>query len=85
MVEQAERWLGGLERQLEGREWIACAEFTVADLLLATVLREIRHTDLLDSYPRMKDYYARATSRPAWERTLHSYAERLGVDVADIR
>jgi glutathione S-transferase len=85
MVEQAGRWLDGLERRLYGREWIACADFTVADILLASVLRGIRKTDLIDPYPRLKAYYERAQARPAWERTLKSYSERLGVTVADIR
>jgi glutathione S-transferase len=81
----ANRFLDGLERRLDGREWIACAEFTVADILLATVLRDIRKTDLMISYPRLSDFYARALARPAWERTLALYAERLGVTVAEIR
>jgi glutathione S-transferase len=85
MVKQATRWLTGLERRLDGREWIACDEFTVADILLATVLREVRKTDLIEPYPRVKAHYARALARPAWGRTLRSYAERTGVTVADIR
>lgn len=85
MVEAASRWLAGLEPRLDGREWIACASFTVADILLTSVLREIRKTDLLDAHPRLKNYFQRAQARPAWERTLNSYAERLGVKVADIR
>lgn len=85
MVKQAGRWFDGLERRLDGRDWIACADFTVADILLASVLREIRKTDLIDPYPRLKAYYERAQARPAWERTLNSYSERLGVTVADIR
>jgi glutathione S-transferase len=84
-VKLTNRFLGGVERRLDGREWIACAEFTVADILLASVLREIRKTDLMDSHPRLKDFYARALARPAWERTLALYADRLGVSVADIR
>jgi glutathione S-transferase len=84
MVKEAGRWLAGLESRLDGREWIACADFTVADILLATVLREIRTTDLMDSYPRLKAYYARALARPAWQRTLSLYSDRLGVAVADI-
>jgi glutathione S-transferase len=72
-------------RRLDGREWIACAKFAVADILLASVLREIRKTDLMASYPRLKDFYARALAPPAWERTLKLYAERLGVPVAEIR
>ncbi|MGE0062777.1 MAG: glutathione S-transferase family protein [Xanthobacteraceae bacterium] len=81
----AKRWLDGLEERLDGREWIACQDFTVADILLATVLREVRNTDLVEPYPRLKAYYARALARPAWERTLALYAERFGVSVADIR
>ena len=83
-VKLANRFFDGLERRLNGREWIACAEFTVADILLATVLRDIRKTDLMASYPRLKEFYARALARPAWERTLDLYAKRLGVPVADI-
>jgi glutathione S-transferase len=84
MVKEAGRWLSGLESRLDGREWIACADFTVADILLASVLREIRTTNLMDSYPRPKAYYGRALARPAWQRTLNLYSNRLGVDVADI-
>jgi glutathione S-transferase len=80
----AARALGGVEKRLEHREWIACADFTVADILLACVLREIRKTDLLASYPRVSDYYARALARPAWHRALEAYAERLNKDVATI-
>ena len=54
MVEEAGRWLDGLERRLDGRKWIACAEFSVADILLATVLREVRRTDLIEPYPLLK-------------------------------
>jgi glutathione S-transferase len=81
----AGRWLGDVERRLEGREWIACADFTVADIIMACVLRGIRKTDLMESYPRLKAYYERTQARPAWQRTLGLYAERLGVSVDDIR
>ena len=81
----AGRWLGDLERHLEDREWIACAEFTVADITMACVLRGIRKTDLMDPFPGVKAYYERCLARPAWQRTLALYAERLGVSVDDIR
>ena len=85
LVKEAGRWFDGLERRLDGREWIACAEFTVADILLATVQRGVRNTDLIEPYPRLKAYCARALARPAWQRTLSLCAERQGVTVADIR
>ena len=81
----AGRWLGGVERRLDGREWIACADFTVADIMMAGVLRTIRKTDLMDPFPKVKAYYDRCRARPAWERTLALYAERMDLSVEDIR
>jgi len=81
----AERWLGDLERRLEDREWIACADFTAADIMMAGVLRSIRNTDLMQPYPRIKAYYQRTQARPAWQRTLALYAERVGASLDDIR
>jgi glutathione S-transferase len=81
----ADRFLGDLERRLQDREWIACADFTVADIMLANVLRGIRKTDMLQPLPRVKAYYERCHARPPWQRALALYAERLGVSVDEIR
>ena len=81
----AGRWLGDLERHLHDREWIACADFTVADIMMAGVLRGIRKTDLMQPFPNVEAYHARCFARPAWQRTLALCAERLGVSVEDIR
>jgi len=81
----AGRWLGHVERRLEGRDWIACADFTAADIMMAGVLRSIRKTDLMEPFPRVKAYFDRCQARPAWQRTLALYADRLGVNVDDIR
>jgi glutathione S-transferase len=81
----AARWLGHVERRLEGREWIACTDFTAADIMMAGVLRTIRKSDLLDPFPRIRAYYERCFARPAWQRTLALSAERLGVTVDSIR
>jgi glutathione S-transferase len=85
LAKDAGRRFEALERRLDGREWIACGSFTVADILLATVLRQVRHTDLIEPYPRLKAYYARALARPAWQRTLSLCAERQGASVTDFR
>ncbi|WP_291835451.1 glutathione S-transferase family protein [Brevundimonas sp.] len=73
------RWLEGVERRLEGRAWIMGDDFTVADILMATVLREIREAELMDDYPNVRAFYERALARPAWLRTRELYAARLGV------
>jgi glutathione S-transferase len=84
MVAAAKRELVTLERELSDRDWIAGSEFTIADIAIVCVLRMIRTTDLLDGFPHVKSYYARASARPAWQRTLKSYADRLKVSVAEI-
>lgn len=81
----AYRWLDDLERRLADRTWVACAEFTVADIMMAGVLRTVRKSDLLERYPKTQAYRDRCFARPAWERTLSMYAERFGVAVGDIR
>ncbi len=81
----AARWLDGVERRLEGREWIALPDFTVADIALASVLRTIRKTDLMDPFPRLKAYYERCHARPAWQRTLTLAADRLHRSVDALR
>ncbi len=81
----AGRWLNDLERQLQDREWIAGDDFTVADIMMVGVLRSIRKTDLMHPFPKLKAYYDRCFARPAWQRTLTLYAERLGVTVDSIR
>ena len=81
----AARWFRDVERRLEDREWLALPEFTVADIALASVLRTIRKTELMDPFPRIKRYYERCHARPAWQRTLALAAERLGMTVDELR
>jgi glutathione S-transferase len=81
MRKLAGRWLGDIERRLEDREWIACADFTVADIMMACVLHPQDRPD--GAIPEVE---GRALSgRPAWPRTLALYADRMGVSVDDIR
>lgn len=81
----AGRWLGDVERHLADREWIAGDEFTVADLMMACELREIRNTDLMAPWPRVRAYCERCLARPAFQRALALYAERVGVSLDEIR
>ena len=53
--------------------------------IMAGVLRTIRKTDLMEPFPRLKAFYERCCARPAWQRTLSLCAERLGMNVEDIR
>lgn len=57
--------LGHLEPVLAGREWLT-ATFSVADILMADVLRLVDRFDGLTAYPACRDYVARATARPSF-------------------
>ncbi|MGE3769241.1 MAG: glutathione S-transferase family protein [Kofleriaceae bacterium] len=81
----AKRWLEHVERRLDGREWIACDEFTAADIIMAGVLHRVRKDHLLESFPQTEAYFARCLARPAWKRTQELYAKRLGVTTESIR
>ncbi|ESZ87061.1 MAG: glutathione S-transferase [Blastomonas sp. CACIA14H2] len=61
--------LDRLAAALGGRDWLA-GPFSIADIAMATVLREAGDTDLLDERPVLAAYLARATARPAFERAL---------------
>jgi glutathione S-transferase len=54
-----------LEPNLSGREWLA-GPFSVADILMADVLRLVGRYDGLSGYPACRDYVARATARPSF-------------------
>jgi glutathione S-transferase len=55
-----------MEAVLAGREWLVADRFTVADLLMADVLRQVDRFDGLARYPACRGYVARATARPAF-------------------
>ncbi len=54
-----------MEPVLAGREWLA-GRFSVADILMADVLRLVDRFDGLKDYPASRAYLARATARPAF-------------------
>jgi glutathione S-transferase len=54
-----------LESVLAAREWLA-GSFSVADILMADVLRLVDRFDGLAGYPACRNYVARATSRSSF-------------------
>ncbi|MGO6818656.1 glutathione S-transferase family protein [Rhizobium leguminosarum] len=56
-----------MEPILAGREWLA-GTFSIADILMADVLRLIDRFDGLAGYPACRDYVARATARPSFAK-----------------
>jgi glutathione S-transferase len=78
LVDRAREKFTVLEEQLSNRSYLAGNDFTVADIMMTTVLREIRKTDLMERFPALKDYFTRCQARPAWRRTLTAYEARMG-------
>ena len=54
---------------LDGNEWLE-DRFTICDLLLVTVLRNLRHTDLVAGFANLDAYMKRGEARPAFQRAL---------------
>lgn len=68
-LQQAESRLKSLSDWLGGRDYLE-DRFTVADLLMTTVLRIPRHCDLIAQYPALDAYRLRCEARPAFRRAL---------------
>jgi glutathione S-transferase len=61
--------LGAVEHWLTGRDYLE-AGFTVGDLMMTTVLRTLRDTDIVANRPVLRAYQERCEARPAFQRAL---------------
>jgi glutathione S-transferase len=68
--DMAERKLDALEARLQERDYLDSDVFTAGDLMMTTVLRILRHTDLVAARPRLDAYQRRCESRPAFQKAL---------------
>lgn len=69
VVKQVKLRLAALSACLDGRDYLL-DRFTVADVLMTTVLRLIRHTDIVAGLPVLAGYVERCEARPAFKRAL---------------
>lgn len=74
-VEAVQAKLTALDTWLDGREYLE-DRFTVADLLMTTVLGILRHTNLVAQRPTLEAYRQRCEARPAFQKAL---ADHLAV------
>ena len=68
-VDRVRGRLGELAGRLEGTEHLVGA-FSAADVLMVSVLRILRHTELVDEQPLLAAYQKRCEARPAFQRAL---------------
>lgn len=73
----AEMRLAQLDGWLQTREFVATDDFTVADILMTHVVDAETREEMLSPYPHLRAYRARCTERPAWQKTLEAYRERV--------
>ena len=69
LVEAVQKRVGAVEDWLGGRDYLE-DRFTAADLLMTTVLRVLRHTDIVSGRPALKAYQERCEARPAFQKAL---------------
>lgn len=55
---------------LAGQDHLVAGRFTAADLLMTTVLRNLRHTDLVTADPVLGKYLQRCEARPGFQKAL---------------
>ena len=68
-VEAVQKRLQDLAAWLGDRNYLE-DRFTAADLLMTTVLRFLRHTDIVAQIPVLENYRLRCEARPAFQRAL---------------
>jgi glutathione S-transferase len=66
-------WLGD-------KPWLEGDRFTIGDLIMVTVLRNLNHTDMVAEFPNLAAYQKRGESRPAFQRAL---SDQLSVFAAN--
>lgn len=69
-VEFVQRRLAALSKTLGDKPYLDGDRFTAGDLMMTTVLRLLRHTDIVTSDKRLAAYMERCTARPAFKRAL---------------
>jgi glutathione S-transferase len=68
-VAAVQKRLAALEQWLGGRDYLE-DRFTAGDLLMTTVLRVLRHTDIVSARPTLRAYQERCEARPAFQKAM---------------
>lgn len=66
----AHQRLAELQTALGNRDWLVGYKFTVADLMMSSVLKIAVSLDLLESYPALAAYQERCLGRPAYRKAI---------------
>ena len=73
--------LDALEHWLGGRDYLE-AGFTIGDLMMTTVLRSLRDTDIVVNRPVLRAYQERCEARPAFQKALADHLRPFETNAA---
>jgi glutathione S-transferase len=71
-VEFVQRRLSALSKSLGDKPFLDGEQFTAGDLVMSTVLRILKNTDIVSRDARLAAYVERCTGRPAFKRALEA-------------
>jgi glutathione S-transferase len=80
-MEAVQKRLAAVENWLGDRDYLE-DRFTAADLMMTTVLRILRHTDIVSDRPALRPYLGRCESRPAFKKALADHLRPFEADAA---
>ena len=69
-VEFVQKRLAALSKSLGDKPYLDGGRFTAGDLMMTTVLRILKHTDIVMRDKRLAAYIERCTARPAFQRAF---------------
>jgi glutathione S-transferase len=86
VLAMAEKRLSELETALGDRQWLVGSSFTVADLIMGSVLKIARGLDLLKDHSRLAAYQDRCLDRPAYKKAVADQCATIAQhEMADMR
>ena len=62
-LKRVSEWLGE-------KQWLEGNRFTIGDLIMVTVLRNLKHTNMVAEFPNLDAFQKRGEARPAFQRAL---------------
>lgn len=81
VADMVESRLETLQHQMSGRDYLT-GRFSVADLMMVTVLRGLRGSGIIEGFPDLEAYIDRCTARPAFERALRGQMEPFAANAS---
>ena len=77
LTQWIEMRLEAIDERLGEHAYIIDETFTVADVLVVTMLRMLGGLGIVEKFANVRAYLARCEQRPAWQKVLDAYEDRL--------